>query len=90
MVRFWAFLVEINVYPRVARELRVAVKRTEEIERSLRTTLARTADNSAALTINVTQKNDLSEPVVRFRSFLVEISGFEPLASSLRTRRSTN
>ena len=28
--------------------------------------------------------------VVRFRFLLVELSGFEPLASSLRTRRSTN
>ena len=34
-------------------------------------------------------KNDLIR-VVRIRSFLVELSGFEPLASSLRTRRSTN
>ena len=48
--------------------------------------LARTADNAAVLTIS--HQKERQAQCLSF--FLVELSGFEPLASSLRTRRSTN
>ena len=87
MVRVRSFLVELSGF--WLRQSFTRNKLGKKYEHYRFCSFARIADNSAVLTIS-TIKNDLFEPMVRVRSFLVELSGFEPLASSLRTRRSTN